>query len=290
MTAVVEFPTPAPIGLLRVLELEVTGGCQLRCIHCLSSSSPQGTHGTMSVEDWRVLIADAASLEIPQIQLIGGEPTLYPAWTELVDLALSLRRKVEVYSNLFQVLPQWWDVLGREGVTLATSYYSDEADEHDEITTRKGSYLRTRANIEEARRRGIPLRVGIVEIKDGQRVKEARAELAALGVTSVQTDGVRGVGRAAKATTITPDVSELCGRCGDRRAAVLPDGSLSLCVLSRFMPCGNVKEKRLADILGSPEWWEAIERIPPRRAMACPPDDSGDCDPANTQACDPAYE
>jgi MoaA/NifB/PqqE/SkfB family radical SAM enzyme len=288
VTAVSESPTRITSIPLKILELEITGGCQLTCTHCLAKSSPQGTHGTMTVEDWRAVIIDAAALDIPQIQLIGGEPTFHPSWVELVDLALSLGRTVEVYSNLFHIRPQWWDVLSREGVSLATSYYSDDPDEHDAITARKGSYLRTHVNIEEALRRNIPLRAGIVHVTEGQRVTEARAELISLGVRQIATDRVRAVGRAAGATA-TPDVSELCGRCGRGRAAVVPDGDLSLCVLSRFMPCGNVKDRKLADILGSPQWWEAVERIPVRGVGGCPPNDSGDCNPANTEACDPAY-
>ncbi|WP_069874752.1 radical SAM/SPASM domain-containing protein [Streptomyces malaysiensis] len=282
MTAIAEHPT-TPVGLINLLELEVTGGCQLTCTHCLAESSPQGTHGTMTLADWRTVINDAAALDIATIQLIGGEPTMYPHWVELVELALSLGRRVEVYSNLFHVRQEWWDVFTREGVSLGTSYYSDRAKEHDEITQRKGSYLRTRANIAEAVRRGIPLRAGIVHINEGQRVAEAWAELVSLGVTRIGTDRVRAVGRAA---IEAPTVNELCGRCGHGRAAVLPDGSLSLCVLSRFMPCANVKEKRLADIIGSPEWTAAVASIPAPYLGACGPDDSDACDPSNN-ACEP---
>lgn len=283
MTAIDDRPVQALAGLINLLELEITGGCQLTCTHCLASSSPQGTHGAMTLNDWRTVIHDAAALDVTTIQLIGGEPTLYPHWTELVELALSLGRKVEVYSNLFHVQPQWWDVFTREGVSLGTSYYSDRPEEHDEITQRKGSYHRTRAHIAEAVRRGIPLRAGIVHINEGQRVTEARAELASLGVKRIGTDRVRAVGRAA--STI-PSVTELCGRCGDGRAAVLPDGSLSLCVLSRFMPCANVREKRLADIFNSPEWKAAVDSIPRPHLGACGPDDSDACDPSNN-ACEP---
>ncbi|MDT3397097.1 radical SAM protein [Streptomyces sp. B1866] len=288
MTALTREPTRTPVGLLTTLELEITGGCQLSCTHCLSSSSPQGTHGTMTAADWRTVIIDAAALRIPQIQLIGGEPTLHPAWTDLVELALSLDRTVEVYSNLFHVRPQWWDLFSRKGVTLATSYYSDDPDEHDTITHRPGSFQRTRANIEAALQLGIPLRAGIVHVLECQRTAQARADLRSLGVTQINTDRVRAVGRAAGTTP--PDASELCGRCGRGRAAVLPDGSLALCVLSRFMPCGNVKDKPLAALLGGPAWRAALERVPARGAAACPPDDSDDCDPADTEACDPAYD
>jgi MoaA/NifB/PqqE/SkfB family radical SAM enzyme len=286
MTAIMDSPANTPVGLLSSLELEITGGCQLTCTHCLSESSPQGTHGSMTPGDWKRVIADAAALEIPQLQLIGGEPTLYPHWVELVDLALSLGRRVEVFSNLFHVRPAWWEVFSRDGVTLGTSYYSDDPDEHDRITTRPGSYLRTRANIEEAHRRGIPVRVGIVEVFDGQRGQEARTEIEAMGITDVRIDRARAVGRAAGA--VVPSVDALCGRCGRGRAAILPSGDLALCVLPRFMPCGNVRETRLADLVGSERWWQAVEKVPQLGPTACQPDGS-DCNPAKTPACLPKY-
>ncbi|MEU1669934.1 radical SAM/SPASM domain-containing protein [Streptomyces sparsogenes] len=261
--------------------------CQERCTHCLTESSPQKTHGTMTLPEWRTVIEDAAALEISKVQLIGGEPTLYPHWIELTDLALSLGLKVEIYSNLFLIRSAWWQVFERPGVSLATSYYSDDPKEHAQITKKFGSHHRTTANITEALRRNIPLRVGMVEVLPGQRIKEGRAKLAAMGVRQINTDRARAVGRAAESGA-APSVNELCGRCGHGRAAVLPDGQLALCVLSRFMPCANVKEKRLAAILDSPEWREAVARIPVRNS-ACTPNDSSDCDPSNTTACDPAY-
>ncbi|GAU66835.1 hypothetical protein SSP35_03_04830 [Streptomyces sp. NBRC 110611] len=286
MTAITAGPTNARAAMLSSLELEITGGCQLTCTHCLSESSPQGTHGTMTPADWKRVIADAAALRIPHLQLIGGEPTLYPHWVELVDLALGLGRSVEIYTNLFHVRPAWWDVFARDGVTLATSYYSDDPDEHDRITTRTGSYLRTLANLTEAHRRGIPVRVGIVEVFDGQRVHEARAEIEALGITDVTMDRVRAVGRAA-GTSAAPGVDALCGRCGRGRAAILPNGDLALCVLSRFMPCGNVREQRLAELVGSERWWRAVEQVPPPRAGGCTPGDSA-CQPGQP-ACLPKF-
>ncbi|WP_150136165.1 radical SAM protein [Streptomyces hyaluromycini] len=266
----------------------MTGKCQLRCTHCLSESSPQATHGTMTPTDWRSVITDAAALGIRTIQLIGGEPTAHPNWREFPELALSLGRRVEVYSNLFHVRDEWWDVFALDGVTLGTSYYSDDSEEHDRITGRAGSHARTRSNIGEAVLRGITIRAGIVDVLPKQRVEEARAELAAMGVAGISTDRVRAVGRAMPPGT-KPTLSEMCGRCTRGRAAVLPNGDLAGCVLSRDFPVGNVRDTPLADLLGGKAWADLAMRIPASRA-ACPPDDSGDCDPANTEACDPAYD
>jgi hypothetical protein len=39
--------------------LEITGRCQLECIHCYAASGPRGTNGTMSLDDWTGVIDQA---------------------------------------------------------------------------------------------------------------------------------------------------------------------------------------------------------------------------------------
>ncbi|KPC67286.1 radical SAM protein, partial [Streptomyces sp. NRRL WC-3753] len=103
MVAVAENPVTGPGKGLDMLELEITGKCQLTCTHCLTESSPGADHGMMTEADWRSVIIDAALLGISKVQIIGGEPTVHPHWAEFVELALSLGREVEIYSNLYRV-------------------------------------------------------------------------------------------------------------------------------------------------------------------------------------------
>lgn len=87
-----------------------------------------------------------------------------------------------MFTNLVHVTPRLWEVFERRGVRLATSYYADDATQHERITRGRGSYARTKANITEALRRSIPLRVGVIDVEDGQRVGQATNELTTLGV------------------------------------------------------------------------------------------------------------
>jgi len=193
-----------------------------------------------------------------------------------------------VFTNLYKVTDAMWCLLQTAGVSVATSVYSDDADEHDQVTGTAGSFARNRANLRRALALGIPVRVGIVEVVPGQRAEQARAELEALGVTSIKIDRMRAVGRAATRPG-DPDLAELCGRCGFGRAAVLPDGTLAPCVLGRFLRAGNVTTSRLADLLSGPAWHAVMDRIPRGSPSACTPADSDDCNPASTPACSPAF-
>ncbi|GGP80077.1 radical SAM protein [Streptomyces melanogenes] len=282
------------------LELEITQRCQLTCgSHCYAEAGPTGGHGTMTVDDWRRVMSEAAALGVTDVQLIGGEPTLHPGFAELVEHALSLGLRVEVYSNLYKVRLAHWALFSRAGVSLATSYYADTDDGHDAVTDRDGSHAATRANLIEARRRGIPVRVGIVDVLDGQRTVQAREDLASLGITNVHIDRVRRVGNAAGGTL--PSASALCGNCAHRTAAVMPDGSVTPCVLGRFLPAGRVQDEGLAAIFAGERWARVKELIPTRHGRGCTPDEDScmpspgvtgvcppDCSPNNDTKCDPA--
>jgi MoaA/NifB/PqqE/SkfB family radical SAM enzyme len=178
----------------------------------------------MSVDDWRRVINEGAALGVRMVQFIGGEPTLHTDLPRLVEHALDRNVEVEVFSNLLKVTPQMWDTFARPGVRLATSYYADDASQHESITKRRGSYARTTANIAEAVRRSIPLRVGLIDVMDEQHIEQARQRLAALGVTNVNTDRLRQVGRGMRDGN--PDISQLCGACARRKVAVAASGDV----------------------------------------------------------------
>lgn len=286
MTITHEVPTQQP-AVPEFLELEITGKCQLTCpTLCYAKAGPTVDHGSMTGDDWKRLISEAAEIGVKKVQFIGGEPTMHPDFEGLVHRALALGLEVQVYSNLYRVKASHWELFEHPKVSLGTSYYSDVAAEHERVTGRKGSHAATRANIVQAVNRGIPVQVGIVEVFDGQRVAEAREELLGLGVRKVNSDRVRSVGRGE---THEPTVADLCGGCAQGRAAVMTDGEVTPCVLGRFLHTGNAKDHGLAAVFAGQKWAETAASIPPRMAQACPPDDSGDCDPANTEACDPAY-
>jgi Iron-sulfur cluster-binding domain len=170
---------------------------------------------------------------------------------ELVDHALAAGVAVEVFSNLVHVPTSLWETFGRPGVRLACSYYSDAPAQHATVTGRAGSHARTRANIVEALRRSISLRVGVIDLGDGQRVDTAIAELEALGVANVGFDRLRQVGRGVREQQ--PSMEQLCGHCASDVLAVAPEGTVWPCVFSRWLPVGNVLASSLADILaGAP--------------------------------------
>jgi MoaA/NifB/PqqE/SkfB family radical SAM enzyme len=279
---------------LDFVALELTRRCPLTCPSlCYAQAGPTLGHGTMTTAQWKTIVDDAVALGARDLQLIGGEPTAAPSFAAVLAHALGVGLRVEVYTNLVAIKRSWWDELfTRPNVSLATSYHSDAAAQHDQITGRPGSHARTRANIVEALARSVPLRVGIIHTIEGQRVAEAEAELRSLGVERVGTDRVRAIGNAAH--SVVGDASQLCGRCGHGRAAVSSDGEVWPCVLGRWLVAGNVRDHSLTEVLAGPHWRRVRTQIPAPHAKCVPEckpgkGDGSDCAPAETEACDPAY-
>jgi MoaA/NifB/PqqE/SkfB family radical SAM enzyme len=212
------------------LWLEITGQCQLSCDHCYANSGPLATQGTMTAEDWEKVIDSGAEDNVQSVQFIGGEPTLNKDLPRLIKHATSKGLSVEVFSNLTHISEKLWQVFKEENVSLATSYYSDESAIHDSITHGNKSHIRTKNNIEEAVKRNVPIRVGIIVMKAEQDVEATVSDLIASGVSSdmIGVDYIRSVGRPSTDTKLDP--TQLCGHCGDGVAAILPDGNVSPCV------------------------------------------------------------
>ncbi|GHI07196.1 hypothetical protein AQI88_22345 [Streptomyces cellostaticus] len=271
MTVIVETPVIEAARTTGFVWLDLTRKCQLQCSHCHNGSSPAGAHGTMTAEDWTRVLDDIAAAGIPHVQFTGGEVTMHPDAPSLIEHALTLGLRVEVYSNLVHVNADWWQLLRRQGVSLATSYYGGE-DRHNAVT-RRPSHARTRANIKRAVEYGIPLRASVIVFEASDTGKSAKTDLRNLGVQDIGVDHVRPFGRAAGGQQ--PCTDGLCGRCGDGRASIGPDGEVSPCVFSTWMGVGNVQDTPLTAILGGPAMAHANATIRAARDKLAPDNKCG---------------
>jgi len=238
-------PAAGPTSQLDFIWLEVTGKCNLQCVHCYAESGPQRRlHQAMAPQDWHDVLGQAAALGCRAVQFIGGEPTMYPALPALIEQARQLDYEVvEVYTNGTAFKPRVKDAFLRYRANLAFSIYAEDAQTHDLVTRRPGSLQRTLASIRWALASGLSVRVGIIEMDENaghaQRTKEM---LRAMGVTQIGSDRVRGIGRGKKSHSTETQFNELCGGCAPGKLAVTATGEIFPCVFSRFWPLGQVRD------------------------------------------------
>jgi organic radical activating enzyme len=225
---------------LHFLWLEVTSKCNLECVHCYSDSGPdRPLQESMTHGDWEEALRQASSLGCRRVQFTGGEPTLYPRLPDLLATARALSFEfVEVYTNGMILTDIMKASFLRHKVNLAFSLYAADAEAHEEVTRRRGSFERTLSNIQWALRSRLPVRVAAIEtpLNTGQ-AEAACSMLRQMGVQSVGAERMRRIGRGAERAMSTP-FQELCGYCWEGKLCLTASGAIFPCVFSRFCQVG----------------------------------------------------
>ncbi len=276
-----------PVGLDFVW-LELTKSCNLFCAHCYEGAGTNHPHPLPSMErehislgQWKDILAEGARLGAKRVQFTGGESTLYPGLTELIEYARSCRyRDIEVFTNATQLegslLRQW----AASGVRVALSFYSCDPKTHDIITGRTGSFRQTVQGIRAILAHNIPVRVAIVLMRDNMSHLTDTVEfLKGLGLkdNEIEWDYVRPTGRGvAEAAFMGRDVqSEVAsfrssslettssleegqgacdkgfdrGTCWKGKIAISSEGDVYPCIFARQMSIGKFPEMRLEEII-----------------------------------------
>src|SRR5438034_8932097 len=88
----------SPTGHSRVLQVHVSRRCNLRCLHCYSSSGPE-ERTELSAPLLRSVISDASAERYTVASFSGGEPLLYAALPAVLEQAQSCGMRTTVTTN-----------------------------------------------------------------------------------------------------------------------------------------------------------------------------------------------
>ncbi len=269
---------------LNFLWLELTSCCNNRCLHCYATSGPCVPNDSVPHERWLTLISEARAAGATAIQLIGGEPLLYPAWRELVVKANEEGYDfIEIFTNATLIDDDCIAFFKENKVNVATTIYADNASVHDLVTDNPGSFAKTMESIQKILAAGIPLRVASIIMKANQHEVQNIIDMCSrLGLGETPPDVVRPTGRGddrdllpdvyAKPPIKPPFYTDLDSFCRAHRdhsclagkIAVTAGGDVIPCIFARSQICGNILNTPLADVLnGQPlkECWHTTKDL-----------------------------
>jgi len=86
------------------LTWELTYGCNLACVHCLSSSGRRDPRELSTAELFAV-VDELAAMQVFYVNIGGGEPTLRPDFWELLDYCVAKRVGVKFSTNGSRISP-----------------------------------------------------------------------------------------------------------------------------------------------------------------------------------------
>ncbi len=254
---------------LSFLWLELTSKCNNKCLHCYSSSDACRNDDKIPHDRWMSLISEAHKEGATSIQLIGGEPLLYPKWRELVIKANEEGYEfIEIFTNATLIDQSCIDFFKQQKVNIATTIYADNAEVHDQVTLHSGSFNKTMDAVRKILDAGIPLRIASIIMKANENEADNILKLLEdLGVEATKLDVVRPTGRGDdekllptkyKNPKIRPpfytSAEEFCKAhkhhsCLAGKIAVTSTGDVFPCIFARNEICGNILNSSLSEIL-----------------------------------------
>lgn len=254
---------------LNFLWLELTSSCNNACQHCYATSGPCSNNDCVPHERWLLIVSEARKEGATAIQLIGGEPLLYPQWRELVIKAHEEGFEfIEIFTNATLIDDACIDFFKRYKVNIATTIYAGNAEIHDKVTRNPGSFEKTLKAIKKLKATDIPLRVASIIMKANELKPDNIMTLCTeLGVEARFPDVVRPTGRGDdeellpttyRKPLIKPPFytnqysfrsAQRCHNCLAGKIAVTSNGEVIPCIFARNQICGNILDQPLTEVL-----------------------------------------
>jgi len=149
-------PVRENIFELKWLAWEVTGRCNLNCIHCRASSSMTSHDTDFTTEEARKLIDDITSFCSPVLVLSGGEPLLRPDLFEIAKYGTDKGLRMCIATNGTLVTDEVCGKMMESGIKIVSlSLDGSTAAVHDDFRKQPGAFDATLRAAETFNRNGI---------------------------------------------------------------------------------------------------------------------------------------
>ncbi|GAC1318484.1 MAG: mycofactocin radical SAM maturase [Acidimicrobiales bacterium] len=240
------------------LTWEITYGCNLACVHCLSSSGRRDPR-ELSTAEAKAFVDELHDLQVFYVNIGGGEPTIRPDFYELIDYCVARGVGVKFSTNGSTITPA-------RARRLAATDYVDVQVSIDGATAATNDRVRGVGSFASARRAmdhladaGFgPFKISVVMTRDNIPELDALEALAASYGAQLRLTRLRPSGRGADtwgALHPTQDQQvELYRWLLDRPTVLTGDSFFHLSALGASLPglnlCGAGRVVCLVDPVG----------------------------------------
>lgn len=142
---------------LHNLQIELTDACNERCIHCYLPNAKKDKCRALSKEQVINILHQYREMEGLKIVFSGGEILLHPHLFHILEECRRLNLMILLQSNLVSLTEMEIQKIKDLGVfNVQVSLYSTDEHIHETITHRKGSFAKTKRNLELLVKHDIP--------------------------------------------------------------------------------------------------------------------------------------
>lgn len=138
-----------------VVVWNITRTCNLKCVHCYSSSEAKSYPGELSLEELLAVADDLIEFGVPAVLLSGGEPLVHPHFWEIAGRLVEGGRRVVLSTNATLLTPEVAKRLADLGVIYVGASLDGVGPTNDEFRGVEGAYDRAVAGIRNAKAAGL---------------------------------------------------------------------------------------------------------------------------------------
>ena len=149
------------------LNFELTYACSERCLHCFNEGAARSDlheehrlhHDMLTLADYKRVIDEIVELGIPMVTITGGDPFSYPYCWDILEYLHERNLAVNLFTNALALnTSEKIRRIARMGLLqLSVSIYSTDAEVHDQITRRRGSWEQSMKVLREMAEWPVPL-------------------------------------------------------------------------------------------------------------------------------------
>lgn len=148
------------------LQFELTSRCNERCIHCYIPNKKKNAGFDMSFDKFKYILDQYVEMGGLHVTLSGGEALMNKDILKMMQYCRENDMQISLLTNLISLKDEQIPILKEINLSLIqTSLYSINAEIHDQITTVKGSYKKTKAAIEKLHDADIPVQISCPVMK-----------------------------------------------------------------------------------------------------------------------------
>ncbi|HUI45019.1 MAG TPA: radical SAM protein [Nitrospirota bacterium] len=291
-------------GKLLSMEIEFNSICNFRCVYCYAAENGQ-RRNELTVEQFQDVITQAKELGARKIIVLGGEPMLYPPILDMLRFIRGLNMDVELFTNGSGITTEMAQTLYDMRVRVVLKMNTFDEKLQDTLSGRKGAYDQIHRAFDNLKRAGYPSAdrfMGVSTVICRQNIDElprlwewlrdqniapyfemitpqgGARDNSALDINTKEAEEffhrIAELDRTKYGHHWVPRPPLVGGICLRHQfsCAVSSDGFVQPCV-GVTIPIGNVREKKLADILRDSE---VVSDLKSYRSMIKGP--CGDCD------------
>jgi mycofactocin radical SAM maturase len=240
------------------LTWEITYGCNLACVHCLSSSGRRDPRELTTAEA-QAVIDELEALQVFYVNIGGGEPTIRPDFYDLMDYAVAHRVGVKFSTNGTTITPERARRLaGTDYVDVQISIDGAVAATNDAVRG-DGSYAAARRAMDHLAEAGFgPFKISVVITRHNVEELDAFESIADGYGAQLRLTRLRPSGRGADTWDELHPTAEqqrrLYGWLVERPDVLTGDSFFHLSALGEALPglnlCGAGRVVCLIDPVG----------------------------------------